>query len=384
MRLLLFIFSIALLIYFLSSPGETYYNYFTRLSESFISGKLYLTQNPSWLNELVPVNNKYYVVYPPMPAIILTPYVFLFKEHASQTIFSIVLGSLNVVLVYLLFKRLDFSTKTSPLITFFFAFGTNHWYLSSVGSAWFIAHITALFFLLLALIETFGKQRLLLIGFLLGASFWARTPVIFTLPFFFIILRNKFWPINKNSFYNFLFLNLGIIFFVLLDAGYNFLRFGNSSPLSPYQLIPNIYLDPRFKDGFMNIKFIPLHIDAILMRLPAITNHFPYLMPSLYSTAIWFTSPALIFIFNVKKTVISIASWVAIILTLSVIFSWAVVGFAQFGYRFAQDIMPFLLILMAYGIGQKPGKFAYLLVALSIIVNFWGTILINKFNIFFI
>lgn len=319
-----------------------------------------------------------------MPAIIMMPYIFLFGESASQTIFSIFLGSLNVVLVYLLFKRLNVSIRTSLLVTFFFAFGTNHWYLSSVGSAWFIAHITALFFLLLALLETFGEKRLLLVGLLLGASFWARTPVIFTLPFFFIVLRNKFWPINKNSFYNFLLLNLGIVFFVLLDVGYNFLRFGNYSPLSPYQLIPSIYLDPRFKDGFMSIKFIALHIDAILLRLPDITNHFPYLIPSLYSTAIWFTSPALIFIFNVKKTVINIASWVAISLTLSVIFSWAVVGFAQFGYRFAQDVMPFLLILVANGIGQRPKKWAYLLVALSIIINAWGTVLINKFNTFII
>lgn len=77
MRLLLFIFSIALLIYFLSSPGETYYKYFTRLSGSFISGKLYITQNPPWLNELVSVNSKYYVVYPPMPAIILIPFLLI-------------------------------------------------------------------------------------------------------------------------------------------------------------------------------------------------------------------------------------------------------------------------------------------------------------------
>lgn len=96
----------------------------------------------------------------------------------------------------------------------------------------------------------------------------------------------------------------------------------------------------------------------------------------------WFTSPALIFIFNVKKTVINIASWVTIILTLSVIFSWAVVGFAQFGYRFIQDVMPFLLILVAGGIGNKPNKFAYFLIILSVIMNAWGTILINKFNIF--
>lgn len=384
MRLLLMIFSIVIFFYFLTSAGETPYNYFTRLSESLLSGKLYLTQNPPWLNELIPIDSKYYVVYPPMPAIILMPFVLLFKGNVSQTIFSIILGSLNVVLVYILLRRVIQSVKTSLLVTFFFAFGTNHWYLSSVGSAWFFAHITALFFLIIALIETFGKGRLLLIGFLLGVSFWARTTEVFTLPFFYIFFWKKFWPINKKNFYNFLLLNLGVIFIILLDATYNFLRFGSFSVLMPYSLIPHIKNDPMFKDGFMSINFIIRHIDAVLFRLPKLINTFPFLIPSLYSTALWFTSPAFFYIFKAKKDLLSIACWTAIVTTISVIFLWAGVGYAQFGYRFIQDVMPFLLILMIKGIGQKPSKLTYFLILLSVIINAWGTILINKFNIFFI
>lgn len=368
------------LIYKFSSIEDSPYNYFTKLSGSFIRGKLYLTDNPPWLNELIPIEGKYYVVYPPMPAIILMPLVFLFDKHISQTMFSIILGTINVVLVYLLFKRLNFSFKTSVLVTAFFAFGTNHWYLASVGSAWFLAHITALFFLLLALLETFGKQRLFLIGLFLGASFWARTIVIFTLPFFYILFWRKFWPINKN-FSSFVSFNLGILIFIFLDAGYNFIRFGNFSPLAPYNLIPNITSDPIFKDGFMSINFIPRHLDAIFLRLPKLRNTFPYLIPSLYSTAIWFTSPALILIFWAKKNLISLACWGAIITTLFVISLWAGVGYAQFGYRFLQDVMPFLLILLASAIGQKPNKLVYLLIILSIIVNFWGVIMVNYLNI---
>ena len=64
------------------------------------------------------------------------------------------------------------------------------------------------------------------------------------------------------------------------------------------------------------------------------------------------------------------------------IFLWAGVGYAQFGYRFIQDVMPFFLILAGSGIGQKLNKWAISLFILSVIVNAWGTILINKFNIF--
>ncbi len=371
-----------MIIYFFSSPGETPYNYFTRLSESFTNGKLYLTQNPSWLNELVPVSNKYYVVYPPMPAILMMPFILWFGESFSQTLFSIFLGSLNVVLAYLLLKRLAFSNITSLLVTVFFGFGTNHWYLSSIGSAWFLAHIVALFFLLLALIETFSKQRLLLIGLSVGASFWARTPIIFTTLFFYIYFWKKFWPINQKNIYNFLIFNLGILLFILLDATYNFLRFGNFSPFIPYYLIPNINSDPVFADGFMNLKFISRHLDAIFLRLPKMQENFPYLVPSLYSTAIWFTSPALLFIFKVKRSLLTLSCGTAILVTFSVIMLWAGVGYAQFGYRFAQDIMPFLLILVANGIGNKPNRVVYFLIILSVVMNAWGTILINKFSIF--
>ena len=381
MRLLLIIFLTVFLVYSLSSTEETPYNYFTRLSQSFLNGKLYISENPSWLNELVPIDGKYYVVYPPMPAIILMPFVFLFKNHASQTLFSIFLGSINTILVYLLLKRLNFSKETSLLSTFFFAFGTNYWYLSTVGSAWFLAHITALFFLLLALIEAFGKQRLLLMGLLLGASFWARTPLIFTVFFFLIYFWKKFWPVNKKNIFNFLLFNLGIIFFVLMDGIYNFLRFGNLSPFSPYHLIPGIVKDPIFQQGFMSISYMPRHVVAMFTKLPRFTTSWPFLIPSLYSTAIWFTSPALIYILKVRKSLLTAACWVAILATLSVIVLWGGVGFAQFGYRFAQDFMPFLLILVALGIGQKPSKFAYFLVVLSILVNLWGVIMISFLNI---
>ncbi len=382
MRLLFFIFSFTLIVYFLSSPAETPYNYFTRLTQGLVSGKLYLTEHPQWLNELVPIGNKYYVVYPPMPAILMAPLFFLFGGSISQTLFSNFLGSINVVLVFILLKRLNLSTKISLLVAIFFGFGTNHWYLSSIGSAWFLAHIVALFFLLLALIETFGKQRHLLIGLLIGASFWARTPVIFTTVFFYIYFWKKFWPINKKSIYNFLIFSSGILFFVLLDATYNFLRFGNFSILIPYYLIPNLNNDPVFKDGLMNLKFIPRHLEALFIKLPKFQDSFPYLVPSLYSTAIWFTSPALIFIFKAKKTLLTLSCWVAVLITMLVITLWAGVGYAQFGYRFIQDVMPFLLILVALGIGQKPTRWIYLLVLISIAVNLWGVFLINKLNYF--
>src|SRR5437588_203650 len=93
------LFLITYIVYVITSPGNTPYDYFTRLSSSFLQGKLYLTQNPPWLNELIPINGVFYVVYPPMPAILAMPAVAIFGNGLSQTLFSIFVGSINVCLV---------------------------------------------------------------------------------------------------------------------------------------------------------------------------------------------------------------------------------------------------------------------------------------------
>lgn len=374
------IFAATFAIYFITSPKTTPYDYFTRLSNAFIHQRVYLTQNPPWLNELIPINGKYYVAYPPMPAIVMIPLVAFLGTTFSQTIFSILLGSINPLILYALLKRIKTSTKTSLLTTIFFTFGTNYWYLTTIGSAWYLAHVVAIFFLFLALWETFGKQRLLLIGLFLGASFWSRTTVIFTLPFFLFYMRGKFWPLNKKSVVNLVSLAAGLGCFVLLDFVYNYLRFSSINPLSPYSEIPVSQRPQAIKNGFISFKNIPMQLSAIFLSLPKFQNSWPYILPSLYSTAIWFTSPAIILIFKAKKSILMVSSWLAIIPTFFVISLWMVVGYSQFGYRFAQDFMPFLLILVSLGIGQKPKKIAYFLVTLSILINLWGVIMITFLN----
>lgn len=375
------IFGITFIIYLITSSKNTPYDYFVRLADAFINHRLYLLENPSWLSELITFKSKYYVVFPPMPAILLTPLVALFGSGFSQTIFSIFLGSLNPVILYSLLKKIKISSKTAIVTTFFFAFGSGQWFLASVGSAWYLAHIVALFFLLLAIRETFGKQRLLLIGFLLGASYWSRSTEIFTLPFFLFYMKDKFLPVNKNSLNNLITLGIGIGSFVFLDIFYNFVRFSSLSLISPYELLPNVNKPSAIKDGYLSFKHIPIHIDAMFFRLPYFKSSWPYVIPSLYSMAIWFVSPAIIFVLGAKKSTLMVSCWLAIISTFFILSLWVATGFSEFGYRFAQDFMPFILILISLGIGQKPKMIVYLTVALSIIINLWGIIMISFLNI---
>jgi peptidoglycan/LPS O-acetylase OafA/YrhL len=55
-------------------------------------------------------------------------------------------------------------------------------------------------------------------------------------------------------------------------------------------------------------------------------------------------------------------------------------GWYQFGYRFVLDFLPFLLLLAALGMKERPTLPAKLLIALSVLINVWGYIVFAYFK----
>jgi hypothetical protein len=80
---------------------------------------------------------------------------------------------------------------------------------------------------------------------------------------------------------------------------------------------------------------------------------------------------------------VSVACWAAIIPTTLVLFAFAFVGYAQFGYRYALDFTPFAWLLVAHAITSKAAiKWYYYtpLILASIVVNVWGVLWIYQFH----
>ena len=51
--------------YFSNSHSGSYYDYTFRIAEAMLDGRLGLTERPpDWLNEMVPLDGKYYSVFP--------------------------------------------------------------------------------------------------------------------------------------------------------------------------------------------------------------------------------------------------------------------------------------------------------------------------------
>lgn len=139
--ILVALFVAAFAVYYVTGEGyPNNYNYYVRLADAFLHGRLFLFDNPAWLNELIPFNGVYYVVYPPFPAVIMTPLVAVFGLNLNQTLVSIFFGAFTVVLSYILATDVRKSQNYAPNLSFsmwaavLFRFGTIFRWLSSVGS----------------------------------------------------------------------------------------------------------------------------------------------------------------------------------------------------------------------------------------------------------
>ncbi len=375
-RLLTIFFILILGIYYFTSAGPTPYDYFTRLSDSFLEGKLYLSENPPWLNELIPGGqNRYFVPYPPMPAILAMPFRAVFGNKFHQEYLSELLGAGIVILTISISWKIKKDKKLLIWSGLLSGLGTIMWFLSSVGSSWYIGQITAAFFLTFAILEATTRKRPFIVGLLIGAAYLARLQTILSLPFFFYLLKDEKW------FYKYLKLGLGILPFVLFNFYYNWSRFGVIWDKG-YYLIPGVLNEPWYQKGLFNLNYIPNHLRVIFTSLPKFSKTFPYITPSWGGLAIWITTPAFVYaIFsNVKERLVQF-SWLSILLISIVIFSHGTTGFAQFGYRFAVDFYPILIFLTIKGVAKTGLRWHHwLLLILSIGVNLWGVLWINKFG----
>lgn len=377
-KLILSTFILSFFIYLVSSAGNTPHDYFTRLAHAFTQGKYYLTENPSWLSELIPSGaNVFYTVYPPMPAILAIPFITIFGNQFPQQILAHLVGAAfaaTMVAISLTIKKDKSLTIWTAVLT---SIGTITWFLSSNGSVWYLGQITAAMFLALALYEGLTKKRPYLVGLLLGAAYLSRVDAILSLPIYIYLLRNE---IRTSK---------GLIEFVLplggliaLDSLYNFVRFG--VPWNKgYYLIPGVLDEPWNSKGLIHPSYILNGLTVAFSSLPKIINKTPFIQPSWSGLAIWITTPVFVFAFwsRWKETIVKL-SWLTIVAIFIFVLMHGSTGFTQFGYRFAVDFYPFLMFLTIKGVARMKGPrwYHWLLLLIGVAVNLWGVLWINKFG----
>lgn len=379
-------FAITYIVYYLTREHDsTPYNNFVLLADAFLNGRLYLIEDRPWL-ELVHIGGRHFVVPPPMPSILMLPAVAVWGLSTNQTLVSIFFGSLNVSLAFLVARALCRSTKVQIWTTVMFGFGTIHWWVSSTGGVWTISQTIAITFMFAAILLTFYRRHPMLIGLSIGASYWSRLTTALSLPFFIIYTYDRWYRkadtkniLKRLNLPYLILMGTGIAIFILLNALYNYGRFGTPLDVSYYR-IPEIFKEHWYQKGIFDITYIPRHLKVFLFGLPRFIDTFPYIVPSWNGLAIWITTPAFIYAFKSGiRNKLTLGCWVSVILIAFINFCHGTWGFTQFGYRFAVDFYPFLFILTVVGIGEKIKWNHMLLILIGVGVNLWGVLSVGKF-----
>lgn len=375
--------------YLFSGRGaRTGHHFFVPLAESFWQGRVYVTEMEGALHEMVSQEEvdtgipeeprdgpgKFYVIYPPLPAVVLMPFVAFWGSGTNQSAVSALIAALSVYVAGMVFRELGLSTKKVMWMSILYGFGSMLWYHAVVGSAWYFAHVCALFFLWLAILSALRKYSLFLTGLFLGLAFLARFPVLLSLPFFVYVRRSDFVSSLKIHWKNLVLFGAGAGLCVGLLGVYNWVRYGRIDNYGYYLLEHRTYnLENEYAHGSYDLSYIPRHVEAMFLTLPDRSDSFPYLVPDMWSMALWFVFPALVLaVFAPWNNAVVRASALAILFTLPASLFHGGVGASQFGYRYALDYMPFIVLIIAESMRRKLAFIHIFLILFSVLINMWG------------
>ena len=169
----LFFFVVALGIYYFSDPARSgFYNHFVWQADAFLHGRFAISYpvldgpyTNGYFQDVMPLpatpgGLSYALLpFPPLPAVLLMPFVAIFGLATNSQLFGVFLGAINVALAWRMTMRLTDRRAVAVLATIFFGFGTVAWYASMLSTTWFLAHVVALTFTLLAITLALDGER---------------------------------------------------------------------------------------------------------------------------------------------------------------------------------------------------------------------------------
>lgn len=335
--------------------------------------------------DLTLFNGQTYIAFPPLPAVVLLPFIAIFGSSFWDVPFSIGLSSLNVFLLYCVLGQLEYwgvrvSLWTRAWLVTLFAFGSPIWYLTIDGSVWFEAHIVALTCILLGLVEALHPERRpLRAAWWFGLAGLARPDAWAAATFFVglevaIAFREHRLRGAVRSIRIFLAL---FIVFPLIEATYNVVRFGSVADPG----YKNMQVNPMFLSDLQQYGVFSLHYlahDLFYMFLAPPLVQGGEVMPDPSGMSLFLTMPALVYLvgaWRVRRTrLVATVAAVSSVITIIPLATYYNTGWIQFGSRFAVDFLPFLLLLVALGARGRATRLLCALVITSVVITAWGTL----------
>ncbi len=352
----------------LSRLHATPYNNYVLLAQAFLHGRPWIDWPGPYIDAL-PYAGQHYVIEGPLPAILLIPIVAIFGAQTNQTLLGVVLCAVAIGAAWELGERLSVRRANVAWMCAFLLAGTDLMWCTMLGDVWFLAHVSAVCFTLLALVELAGKRRGWLVALWAACAFESRFSMALALPVYFYLLATPRRNARTTRVASFAGVLLGVgILWVL----YNLARWGTWNDLGYVTWYHQDQAGMPTGSPF-RLQYLPYQLWSFFVQAPTQLSGFPGLRPEISGVALTWTSPALALAFFARSAVrCVIALWVAALLTAVPNFLYYVNGFAQFGMRHALDFEPFLIALMLLAARDRLASWGRALIVYSCAVGLWG------------
>ena len=367
------------------------YNTYELQAKSWLEGRLDL-DNREWL-ELATYGGKYYVSFPPLPSVILLPFVAVFGTGTDNYIaFTVLL--LGVAFTYLLARKWGLSPLSSALMSCALYLGTNMRQITSDAWVWFFAQNLAFLFTTLCFFcASYGKKGLSML--FLACAVGCRPFQLIYLPIVLIILLSQIDGKNlsvkfKKLIFNKIWVYTPALLLVFFYCALNYARFGSIFEFG-HNYLPEFL---RSENGQFSLSYFVSNLPC-LFRLPTFKSGTLFVTAfdgmSIFLVIPFFTvyplSVLLSFVRDrkIENGVYHIVGSLLILLHIFLLLCHRTMGGAHFGNRYIMDTVPMLFFLSALSFKQifsKKGNFGIILNAVCVLcfvfgifLNFFGTAL---------
>ena len=375
-------------------------NHYVYLAEGMLDGRLHIEGNPPHRNDWAQYDGKWYVSFPPAPAVLMIPGVAIWGLDFNDRIFSLVFAAAAPALLLLLLQllvargRLGRSPKELWLLSLIYAFGTVFFFAAVQGSVWYTAHIVGSVMVLLFLICAVDARHPILAGLFLGLAFACRPPLLLAFPFFIYEFLARYGDPDEPRFFSWIksalkkarlsgvikaaaSFALPMVVILALLMLMNWARFDDPFEFGHKHL--KVIQSARIaKWGLFHYHYLAHNLGIALSSLPWLSAEDPHVKISMHGLALWFTTPVFLWILRPVNGGRAY-TWIALTALLMALPSllYQNSGWVQFGYRFSLDYTPLLMVLLALG-GRRFKKLFVAAAIFALLINLFGAVTFDR------
>ena len=353
-------------------------NPYILFAQSLLNGELILPST-TLHGDLIYFQGDYYLPYPPLPSIILLPFVGLFGASNVNTVaIATIMACITLYTIYKILYRLGIEQAYLNWLMLAVFFATAYWFaIFTSHHVYAFAHVTSFMFQALVINELLGNRRWWLVGIYIGCTFLSRQFTIFYIFFAFgymlYLHRSKQADILLQHVLT-LCLSLGV--FVAMYLVYNYVRFDDVFETGYNYIMYIGVLGERVNEyGVFSVKYFLFNLYSVLIKGFNIEfqgkTYLNIKDMDLWGTSLLAASPFVIASVKAEwPRILKLSAWFTIIVILAGQLFYHNNGYHQINTsRFTLDFLPLLIVLTALGAKHVPRWLFNGMIGYAVILN---------------